>query len=240
LIDIHFHCLPGIDDGPVDWNAAVALCRAAAIDGITTIIATPHVLRDRWLNEDAAARDQLLLELNALLGGSPTVLPGCEYYFSSDGLELWEQGSAGPLVGLNRSDYLLVEFPATRIPEQAEGVLYELTLRGVKPVIAHPERNLVFAERPERLERFIEMGALAQVTASSITGQFGPAAQSASDEFFRRGLVHVVASDSHSVDRRPPLMSAARGAVQQRWGREAESLLFETIPSAILKNEDGS
>jgi protein-tyrosine phosphatase len=240
LIDIHFHCLPGIDDGPTDWTAAVALCRAAANDGITTIVATPHVLRDRWLNEDAAARDRLLEELNGLLGGSPKVLPGCEYYFSADGLELWEQGSAGPLVGLNRSDYLLVEFPATRIPEQAEGVLFELTLKGVRPVIAHPERNLVFAEQPERLQRFIEIGAIAQVTASSITGQFRPAAQAASDEFFRRGLVHVVASDSHSVDRRPPVMSAAREAVQRRWGREAESLLFESIPQAIVKNEEAA
>jgi protein-tyrosine phosphatase len=237
LIDVHFHCLPGIDDGPNDWDSAVALCRAAASDGITTIIATPHVLRDRWLNEDAGARDQLVAQLNSLLGGFPAVVPGCEYYFSADALELWEQGKAGPLIGLNRSDYLLVEFPALRLPEQVEDVLYEMTLAGVKPVIAHPERNYVFAEQPERLQRLVEMGAIVQVTAASITGGFGRAAQSATEEFFRRGLIHIVASDSHSIDRRPPAMSAARDAVQQRWGREAVSLLFEAMPAAILKNE---
>jgi len=237
LIDLHFHCLPGIDDGPLDWAAAVALCRAAEADGVSTIVATPHVLRDRWLNEDAAARDQLLLKLNTLLGGSPAVLPGCEYYFSSDALELWEQGSAGPLTGLNRSNYLLVEFPALRIPEQAESVLYELTVAGVRPLIAHPERNLVFADQPEKLERFVEIGALCQVTASSITGAFGRAAQSAADEFFHRGLIHVVASDSHSIERRPPSMAKAREAVLQRWGRDAESILFDAAPAAIVGNE---
>ena len=236
MIDLHFHCLPGIDDGPPDWDAAVALCRAAAADGVTTIVATPHVLRDRWLNEDAAARDQLLIKLNTLLGGTPAVLAGCEYYFSSDALELWEQGSAGPLTGLNRSRYLLVEFPATRIPEQAEAVLYEMMLAGVRPVIAHPERNLVFAEQPEKLERFVEIGALAQVTASSITGAFGRAAAAACEDFFRRGLIHLVASDSHSIDRRPPSMSAAREVVRQRWGSDAESVLFEATQKAIVND----
>jgi protein-tyrosine phosphatase len=213
------------------------LCRAAAADGVTVIVATPHVLRDRWANEDAAVRDELIVKLNHLLGGRPSVLPGCEYWFSSDALELWERGKAGPLTGLNRSSYLLVEFPATRIPEQAESVLYELILLGVKPVIAHPERNLVFAERPERLERFVELGALTQVTASSLTGGFGRAAYAAADEFVRRGLVHVVASDAHSVEQRPPAMAAARQEVKQRWGSEIEQILFETMPNAIVNNE---
>lgn len=237
MIDLHFHCLPGIDDGPADWDEAVALCRAAEADGVTTIVATPHVLRDQWLNDDAAPRDQLVVKLNALLGGSPAILPGCEYFFSSDALELWEQGSAGPLTGLNRSNYLLVEFPAIRIPEHAESVLYELVVAGVRPVIAHPERNLVFAAQPERLERFVEMGALCQVTASSVGGSFGRAAQVAADEFFQRGLIHVIASDSHSLDRRPPAMSRARETVSRRWGRDAEAILFDVAPTAIVGNE---
>ena len=237
MIDLHFHCLPGIDDGPRDWDAAVALCRAAAADGVKTIVATPHVLRDRWTNESAAARDELVVRLNDLLNGEIAVLPGCEYYFSSDAIELWEQGAAGPLTGLNRSSYLLIEFPATRIPSQAESVLYELSLLGVTPLIAHPERNLVFAEQPQKLERLVDIGALTQITASSITGAFGTAAAEASDDFVRRGLVHVVASDSHSLEKRPPSMSAAREAARQRWGRDVEQLLFDVMPAAIVNDE---
>ena len=60
MIDLHFHCLPGIDDGPDSWDEAVALCRQAAAEGTTSIVATPHVLRDGWLNEDPRERDELI------------------------------------------------------------------------------------------------------------------------------------------------------------------------------------
>ena len=235
LIDIHFHCLPGIDDGPKTWEESVALCKAASADGVTTIIATPHVLRDPWLNEDATGRAAMIAKLNQLLEGKPRILPGCEYYFTSDAEDLWLKGTDGPLTGLNESSYLLIEFPATRIPEQAESVLYEMTLSGVKPVIAHPERNLVFAENPERLARFVELGAIAQVTAASVTGAFGRAAYAATEEFFKRNLIHLVASDSHNLEKRPPAMSSAREAVKQRWGGDAEQQFFDSVPQMIVE-----
>ena len=136
LIELHFHCLPGLDDGPLTWDEAVALCRAAAKDGSTMIVATPHVLRYPWVNDDPAARDQRILKLNTLLGGKPKVLAGCEYLFSSDALELWDRGTAGPLTGLNRTDYLLTEFPWGIEVQQVSRFLYEFSLPGVTLVIA--------------------------------------------------------------------------------------------------------
>src|SRR5258706_171648 len=115
VIDIHFHCLPGIDDGPSTWEEAVELCRTAKAEGTETIEATPHVMRDPWINEDRAERDRLLVRLNALLGGKPAVGPGCEMFFSSDVIELWESGNAGPLVGVNRGTAPLLEFPTFRV-----------------------------------------------------------------------------------------------------------------------------
>lgn len=233
MIDLHFHCLPGIDDGPATWDESVALCRAAAADGVTTIVATPHVLRDPWINDDRPTRDRLVATLNARLGGRPRILSGCEYYFSPEGLSLWEKGEEGPVVGLNGTSYLLIEFPATFVPPTAEAVFYEFSLVGVTPVVAHPERNLVFAREPEVLERLVSLGAIAQVTASSITGDFGRAALAACVELFRRGLIHVVASDAHSVARRPPRMAAARERVRKLWGTEAEAALFDANALAI-------
>lgn len=234
MIDLHFHCLPGIDDGPVDWDAAAALCRQAAAEGTTTIVATPHVLREGWENEDPRARDALLLKLNTLLAGAPSVLPGCEYFFSLDAVELWEQGPEGPLTGLNRGPYLLVEFPATMIPRGAGDVIHELSVIGVTPVIAHPERNLQLVRDPELLESFVRKGAITQITAASLVGEFGRAALAASGDFFRRGLVHFVASDAHSTERRPPRLAAARERVRREWGGDAESLLFDLNPRAIV------
>jgi protein-tyrosine phosphatase len=236
VIDLHFHCLPGIDDGPATWEDAVALCRAAEADGVQTIVATPHVLRDDWVNDKAKDRDQLLLELNRRLDGHPRIVPGCEYFFSLDAIELWQQGET--LDGLNRSSYLLLEFPATRIPENAEAIFHELSMVGVTPVIAHPERNLVLARAPEKLARLIELGGIAQITAGSLVGTFGRAALAAADLFLSQGLVHIIASDAHSIARRPPQLSAARERVKKSWGSEVETALFEANPTAIISDED--
>jgi protein-tyrosine phosphatase len=234
LIELHFHCLPGIDDGPSDWEEAVALCRAAAADGTTRIVATPHVLRDPWRNEDAGERDALVSRLNHLLGGEPAVLSGCEYRLTSDALELWERGSAGPLTGLNRSPFLLVELPAEIRPRRVEAVLHEFSLLGVTVVLAHPERHPGLAEDLEWAGSLVSRGAVLQVTAGSVMGEFGSRPMASCERMFERGLVGLVASDAHSLRARPPRLSAARDRIRRSWGREVERAVFEENPRAVL------
>ena len=237
MIDVHFHCLPGIDDGPEDWAEAVALCRAAAAEGTGTIVATPHVLRGRWVNGDPETRDALVLKLNSMLGGTPAILSGCEYFLSSDAVELVERGKWGPLTTLNRGRYLLVEFPPGEMLPGTGDIFHELSVLGVTPVVAHPERNRLFAEDPGRLEDLLERGAIAQLTAGSLLGDFGVAPLDASAEFLRRGLVQLVASDAHSLDARPPRLAAARARVRADWGAAAELGIFESNPRALLVSE---
>jgi protein-tyrosine phosphatase len=237
LIELHFHCLPGLDDGPLSWDEAVALCRAAASDGSTIIVATPHVLRYPWVNDDAATRDQRILKLNTLLGGQPKVLAGCEYLFSSDALELWDRGTAGPLTGLNRTDYLLTEFPWGIDVQNVSRFLYEFSLPGVTLVIAHPERQRDFIRDPDILALLVKRGAIAQLTAGSFLGDFGDLPRNASLEFVERGLVHLVASDAHSLSSRPPRLAAAREFFEGRWGREVAAGIFEQNPEAVLKGK---
>ena len=237
MIDVHFHCLPGIDDGPRDWDEAVALCQLAAAEGTKTLVATPHVLRDGWLNEDPAIRDQLVLKLNTLLGGTPAVLAGCEFAFSSDAVDLVERGASGPLTTLNRGRYLLLEFLPGSLSAATDSVLHELALMEVTPVIAHPERNRRFARDPKLLAGLVGRGAVVQITAGSLLGDFGDGPYEACQEFFQRGLVHLVASDAHSVGRRPPRLDAARGRVRRDWGEDAESGLFEANPRALVASK---
>ncbi len=237
VIDIHFHCLPGIDDGPADWAGAVDLCRAAAADGVKKIVATPHVLRDPWLNEDRIERERLIEELNSRLGGSPAVLPGCEFWFVSDLIELVERGEDGPVVTLNGSRYLLVEFAPGFVPKNAAAIFHELAVMGFVPLIAHPERNLVFARDPGQLMALAAQGARVQITAASILGEAGKSAFKACEQFFRLDLIHVVASDAHDIVRRPPRLRAARERVRRLWGKDAEEGLFVNNPRAIIENK---
>lgn len=237
MIDVHHHCLPGLDEGPADLAEAVEQCRAALREGIDTIVATPHVLREPWLNDNPAEIDRRVLELNNALGGRPRILPGCEYWFGVEAAELAAQGASGPLVPLNRNGYLLVEFHPLNVPAEARSALYEWTLIGVTPIIAHPERNRAFQEDPERLEELSEIGCLMQLTAMSLTGRFGGAPQRACNDFFRRGLAHLVATDAHSTASRPPVLSEARELVRREWGEDAERGLFEANPEAVVAGE---
>lgn len=86
-------------------------------------------------------------------------------------MEYWEFKC---IVTMNCTDvYILIEFPANHIPRYAEKMLYQLCLRGVTPIIAHPERNTELIEYPDILHRLVQQGALTQITAGSVTGKFG-------------------------------------------------------------------
>ncbi|MFZ5596166.1 MAG: tyrosine-protein phosphatase [Bacillota bacterium] len=235
MIDLHSHILPSLDDGPGNMEGALGMARAAAADGVRAVAATPHVIPGLY----NPGRERILRaveEFKARLkeqGIELDVRPGAEYLLDPGLPGLVDAGEA---VTLNDGGkYLLVEFPARGTPPFAETVLYELLLRGVIPVIAHPERNRLFIRRPERLRAFIEKGLLVQVTAGSVTGAFGGAPSAAAMQFIRKGWCHILGSDAHDTTRRAPIMSAAERAINRSCGRETASLLVSGNPSLILQ-----
>jgi hypothetical protein len=115
--------------------------------------------------------------------------------------------------------------------------LYEFSLPGVTLVIAHPERQRDFIRDPGALELLVKRGAIAQLTAGSFLGDFGDLPRKAAFEFVERGLVHLVASDAHSLLSRPPRLAAAREFFEGRWGREVAAGIFEKNPEAVLKGK---
>ena len=151
-------------------------------------------------------------------------------------LDLVERGAAGPLTGLNRGRYLLVELPSEARMRPTEQAFHELSLLGVTPVLAHPERHSLFRREPQALARLVRVGATAQLTAGSLLGDFGQQSQATARELVDLGLIAVVASDAHNLLRRPPRLAAARELVRRRWGSEVEQGLFEANPRAILES----
>lgn len=234
MIDIHHHCLPGVDDGPRSWEDAVEQCGIAADEGIETIVATPHVLRGSWENEQPDVLQQLVDELNARVGGKPKVVLGSEYFFGHDVVERVEQKRG--IVTLAGSRYLLVEFAAASVPPLIESVFFKLRLRGITPIVAHPERNLVFQTKPALLKRLVDEGARTQVTAGSLFGGFGERAESAAVSWIEAELVHVIATDAHSCGRRAPRAREVREVVAERWGETRAAALFDDNPRAVVEN----
>src|SRR5215213_1100187 len=114
MIDIHHHCLPGVDDGPHELAEAVEMCRISAAEGIGTIVATPHVLRGRWPVFSPLELEAKLNRLRDAVGDSPRLLLGSEYFFAHDMADILHTGTS--IVPLAGSRYVLLELAANNVP----------------------------------------------------------------------------------------------------------------------------
>lgn len=236
MIDLHCHILPGVDDGPETPEDALAMARVAIQDGVRTIVATPHGAEGVYAGRLSETQDRVdaLRSLMSNNGINLDLLPGLEVYLTPNTPTLCREGALYPL---NSSRYLLVEFPIDMVPPYAEQTLFELQLLGLVPVIAHPERNAELAASPEMLERLVRRGMLAQVTAGSLTGDFGSRARVTAEAMISGRLVQIIASDAHASTGRPPVLSGAVRRAAELVGDEAANTMVTTVPEAILKNE---
>jgi protein-tyrosine phosphatase len=231
MIDLHCHLLPGIDDGPADLETAIAMARAQLAVGVGTVVATPHVHPD--VPNDATGIARAVDGLRAALEQSAVpleVVPGAEI-----DLLLAQELSDDELraLAIGGGPWLLIEAPLVTMPHTRAAV-GRLLARGHAVVLAHPERSPSLHRDIDTLRRLAGAGVLMQVTAGSLTGQFGRTVQRFSQQLIDEGLVHVVASDAHDVDRRPPGLTPAL----QRAGLSASaSLLTELVPAAVLAGD---
>jgi protein-tyrosine phosphatase len=120
----------------------------------------------------------------------------------------------------------------------ASALIHELVLAGWMPVVAHPEFIPFLAEDLDLMDELVVMGARAQATAMSVTGKFGRRIQANVREMIDRGLVHFVASDTHSSTWRPPGLSEAHDEITRRWGRAAADRLTSYLPAALIEGHE--
>lgn len=257
MIDLHAHILPGMDDGPRTLDESVRMCWMASRDGIDVMVATPHMLNGIYRNDrqtilrrvhelnqeltDWKVRAQTRAAEHPFPQDPPQrlqpirICPGGDVAFSSDLVERLENGEIPTLNDGGR--YLLLEFPAQGIPYRAEDVLFQLLARGVIPLISHPERNAGIASNLRRFHEMIRMGCLGQVTAMSLTGDFGDRIRRLSEKMLAHRLVHIIASDAHSIDHRPPILSRAVRAAARLVGEEEALKMVTEYPERILNGQ---
>jgi protein-tyrosine phosphatase len=231
MIDIHCHPLAGVDDGAESFEVSVAMCKTAADDGITHIVATPHC-NYRYEFKPELNR-QKISELQAAVGDAPQVLLGCDFNLSYDNIRRLAERPGEFTV--NRTSYLLVELANNFIPQQYEKVFYEIQVAGLTPVLTHPERNPVLSRKPELLYQWVTRGCLVQVTAQSYTGGFGRDAQELSEMWLSENLIHFFASDAHDLQRRPPILSPCYQRVAGTRGEEVADLLLTRNAEALIQ-----
>lgn len=229
MVDIHCHILPGIDDGPKSWDVAVEMCQMADADGIKHIVATPHA--NHVHAYDRAKNEEVLAQLLERTGGKPALSLGCDFHFSYENLQLLRADRTQFAIG--NTHYMLVELSDYAIPPTFGENVRELISKGIRPILTHPERNPLLQRRPELILDWAEIGLLIQITAGAFTGQWGKVPQRLAGWFLEHNAVHVVASDAHNLNRRPPLLSPGRDVVTLLQGETVARALFEDNPGAI-------
>jgi protein-tyrosine phosphatase len=237
VIDLHSHILPGLDDGAPDLETSLKMARAAVAGGVRTMVATPHV--NSTYSVDAATLSQAVGALNLELSRAEmqlAVLSGAEIALP-EAAALGDDELRG--LALGGGDCLLVESPYIRGVFVIESVLESLRARGFRPMLAHPERSPTLQDDPRLMARLAEAGTLFAVNAGSLTGRFGPKVRDTADRLVVNGQAHVVTSDAHDLEHRPPGLAAPLFLAGTRLPavRVQAEWLTQAAPAAILAGE---
>lgn len=237
MIDLHTHILPSLCDGSQSLETSLEMARIATADGITHLACTPHIYPPLYNNSVATiapAISALQGELNAH-GISLELVIGADVHMFPDVINGLK---CGIIPTLNHSRYFLLE-PSHHVP--VLGFLDQIgnfLNVGYIPVITHPERLHWIDEHYEAFVEAAKLGAWIQLTAGAVCGDFGKPAQKYAERFLADGYVHIIASDAHGTNRRPPILSKGIEKAAMILGdkNEAKRTVLDR-PLAILNNE---
>ena len=234
FVDLHAHVLPGVDDGPEDWDQAVEMLKRAAQGGTSIVVATPHGdARRRW--DKVNTLRSLCDELNKALEQEQVALSLVLGMETGMELDLVEQVEKGESLTINNSRYILVEPPFSQLPLFWEEALFRLQLGGLQPILAHPERQNQVQAKPDLIAGVVDRGVMVQVTAGSVAGKFGPKAKKTAEYLLKNQLVDVLASDCHTVGgSRSPDMAEGFQAAVKLVGRESAERMVSVLPLKIV------
>jgi protein-tyrosine phosphatase len=235
LIDLHSHLLSGIDDGSKDLAMSLAMARMAAADEISTIACTPHILPGVYNNNGPAIRRAVarLAESIAKAGIPITLVTGADVHIAPN---LDVQLKDDQALTLNNSRYFLLEPPHHVLPPRLEDLIFGLQAAGYVPILTHPERLSWVEGHYDLIRRLVSSSVLMQITAGSVMGRFGRRPRYWAERMLEEGLCHLLATDAHDTEWRPPRMAEAREAVAQRIGDDEAINLVLRRPQGILNN----
>lgn len=236
VIDLHSHILPGIDDGAPSLDVALDMARLWVADGVTAVACTPHILPGRYANDGPgilAAVAELQLAL-VLKGIDLKLVAGADNHIAADfvaGLK------SGRLLTLAASNYVLVEPPHHICPPRLDQFFFGIMMAGYVPILTHPERLTWIENSWTRIEALAQKGVWMQVTAGSLTGQFGRRPKYWAEKLIDARLTAILASDAHNSESRPPDLKRGFEAAAERLGHAAALDLVRTRPQGILDNK---
>jgi protein-tyrosine phosphatase len=232
FVDLHCHWIPGVDDGAPTLEAGARMLEALAQLGFERVVATPHMRPGLFDNTRAALLAAFEDAERALAGraGMPERLASCEHFFDDIVFRRLCEGDGLPYPG---DKAVLLEFYESDFPPRVDQLLSQLRRLGLTPVIAHPERYRVLWERPEILDRLLDLGAVALLDAAALVGKYGQRPQRSAELLLERGWYHAACSDAHRPE---DVAEVALGMdwIRRRYGESELVALFREGPLEIL------
>jgi protein-tyrosine phosphatase len=235
FIDLHLHYVPGVDDGVKSIDEGLTLCRELKAVGYAQLVTTPHIRSGMFENRKPGL--VAAFEAFAAVARARTDMPelalSAEHHCDGLFLDLFQQGALLPFPG---GKALLVEFPNEMIPVAFEQIVFKLGLKGLRPIIAHPERYTPLFKRTDPVDGLLNQDVGLQLDLLSLVGKFGRTPRKAAERMLEEGAYLIAASDAHHPDDVPKVAKAIEELYKLVGDEEADTLLREN-PRRLLTGE---
>lgn len=236
--DIHSHIMYGIDDGASTKEESLSILKKAYDDGITDIVLTPHYINKSKYNCNNKKKQKILNELKKELKKDNidiNLYLGNEVMIDRDIIKLIKKDEVATI---NKSKYILVEFPMNSEEKDSINIMFELIRKGYLPILAHPERYSYVRKHPEKIDKYIEMGVLLQGNYLSLFGKYGKEAKKFLKKLLKQRKITILASDIHKERNKYRIKRLKRKLMWLIRDKDYIEKILDTNFIKIIKNKE--
>lgn len=236
FFDMHCHMLCGVDDGAKTSEEMYAMLEMAYEDGVRALCLTPHyspyLFGDTF--EQSARSFERLREYVSQKHADMRIFLGHELGYYHGCLESLRAEKCRTIAG---SRYVLVDFPAGVEFFELQNAMDQLRFAGYFPILAHTERYGCLFHQMRWIEEFVEGGGIIQLNAASAVGDWGKASQRQWKKLIKKGLAHIISSDAHNTDTRPPRISVCLPILEKLCDPQTIRRLTWDNACRVVRNE---
>ena len=230
MIDLHSHALPQIDDGAKNVETSIKMLRESFSQGVELCALTPHCVLHQPDNLDAflAKRKESFELLQEKISQTNLLVPqlrlGAEVYFDND----ISQYDGIEKLCIEGTNLLLVEFPMRNVSRHSYDWLYSLTLKGIRPLIAHVDRYQCYESF---INDFSDLDVAYQLNAENFLSFF---TRQHIKKILKYDEIFIVSSDMHNLEGRPSNMGPPFLRAEKMLGTEKAKKLFKKNAADLL------
>ncbi len=223
--DMHSHLLPALDDGLQTMEQTIEFVSGLHQLGYSKLICTPHIISDIHPNSPQTILPRLKeVQKQIAAHNIPVQIEAAaEYLVDMDFEELLRNNE--PLLTFG-SNYILIEMSFIAPSPNIESAIFELCIKGLQPVMAHPERYVYFHDSFDKYQRLIDLGCILQVNLLSLSGYYGGYVKKAAEKLIKNNMVQFVGTDMHHEKHKEALMNLA-----------TKKEFYQLLQSVDLKNK---